>query len=79
MNKDDLPPRSTPTYALYQREVFLDGATKGKLPEFNTDPDEMEVRRNPLFAHNKQFLPSADSVLLLPLLNRRCRTSRRRC
>ncbi|BGP66548.1 hypothetical protein NBRC10512v2_007956 [Rhodotorula toruloides] len=42
MNKDDLPPRSTPTHALYQREIFLDGATKGKLPEFNTDPDEME-------------------------------------
>ncbi|GAA5988624.1 hypothetical protein JCM10908_003645 [Rhodotorula pacifica] len=44
MNKDDLPPRSTPYYAKYQRDIFLAGAESGSLPEFNTDPDEVEAK-----------------------------------
>ncbi|GAA5977476.1 hypothetical protein JCM11641_000975 [Rhodosporidiobolus odoratus] len=42
MNKDNLPPRTTPHYAKYQRDIFIKGAEKGELPEFSTDPEEME-------------------------------------
>ncbi|GAA5918104.1 hypothetical protein JCM8208_004427, partial [Rhodotorula glutinis] len=41
-NVDDLPKRTTPHYAVYQRDIFLRGAEKGQLPEFSTDPDELE-------------------------------------
>ncbi|POY72957.1 hypothetical protein BMF94_3943 [Rhodotorula taiwanensis] len=44
MNKDDLPPRTTPDYAKYQRDIFLEGAETGSLPEFNTDPDLVEEK-----------------------------------
>ncbi|GAA6030508.1 hypothetical protein JCM8097_006180 [Rhodosporidiobolus ruineniae] len=42
MNKDSLPPRTTPYYAKYQRDIFLRGSEQGEFPAFNTDPDEME-------------------------------------
>ncbi|TNY21449.1 FMN-dependent dehydrogenase [Rhodotorula diobovata] len=42
-NVDDLPKRTTPPYAVYQRDIFLRGAEKGELPEFSTDPDELEA------------------------------------
>ncbi|GAA5919420.1 hypothetical protein JCM8208_001650, partial [Rhodotorula glutinis] len=41
---DDLPKRTTPHYAVYQRDIFLRGAEKGQLPEFSTDPDELEKK-----------------------------------
>ncbi|GAA5940854.1 hypothetical protein JCM3775_006831 [Rhodotorula graminis] len=43
-NVDDLPERTTPHYAVYQHEIFLRGAEKGQLPEFSTDPDELEKK-----------------------------------
>ncbi|GAA5938509.1 uncharacterized protein JCM15063_005340 [Sporobolomyces koalae] len=42
MNKDNLPSRSTPYYSEYQREIFVEGATTGQLPNFSTDPDDLE-------------------------------------
>ncbi|BGP21056.1 hypothetical protein JCM10213_007574 [Rhodosporidiobolus nylandii] len=42
MNKDDLPPRTTPYYNKLQRDIFVRGAEKGDYPEFSTDPEEME-------------------------------------
>ncbi|GAA5905657.1 uncharacterized protein JCM6883_005400 [Sporobolomyces salmoneus] len=44
MNKDNLPPRSTPYYAKYQRDIFVEGATTGQLPNFSTDPNELEKK-----------------------------------
>lgn len=47
MNKDDLPARTTPYFAKYQRDVFVAGAESGSLPEFNTDPEAVEVGSSP--------------------------------
>ncbi|BGP58669.1 hypothetical protein JCM8202v2_006338 [Rhodotorula sphaerocarpa] len=44
MNKDDLPARTTPYFAKYQRDVFVAGAESGSLPEFNTDPEAVEAK-----------------------------------
>ncbi|GAA5884026.1 hypothetical protein JCM16303_001364 [Sporobolomyces ruberrimus] len=44
MNEDDLPPRTTPHYSKYQRDIFIEGATTGQLPNFSTDPDELEKK-----------------------------------
>ncbi|CEQ40793.1 SPOSA6832_02456, partial [Sporobolomyces salmonicolor] len=43
MNKDDLPPRTTPYYSKYQRDIFIKGAETGELPTFSTDPDLLEA------------------------------------
>lgn len=43
MDPTNLVKRSTPYYALKQREAFLGGAN-GQLPPFNTDPEELEKK-----------------------------------
>lgn len=42
MDPTNLPPRSTPHWSLYQREIFVAGTRDGKLPPFSTDPQELE-------------------------------------
>ncbi|GAA5909765.1 hypothetical protein JCM5296_002305 [Sporobolomyces johnsonii] len=44
MNTDDLPPRTTPYYGKYQRDIFIKGAETGDLPTFSTDPDLLEAK-----------------------------------
>ncbi|GAA6009402.1 hypothetical protein JCM10207_003767 [Rhodosporidiobolus poonsookiae] len=43
MNKDNLPPRTTPHFAKLQRDTCIRGAEQGEFPAFSTDPDELEV------------------------------------
>ncbi|OZJ05611.1 hypothetical protein BZG36_01466 [Bifiguratus adelaidae] len=40
---NNLPKRTTPHYALYQREIFI-GGTEGRLPFFSTDPTALEEK-----------------------------------
>lgn len=61
-NVDDLPKRTTPHYAVYQRDIFLRGAEKGELPEFSTDPDELEVRPLSLPPRRRPLGPPADAL-----------------
>ncbi|EST04827.1 FMN-dependent dehydrogenase [Kalmanozyma brasiliensis GHG001] len=42
MDPTNLPKRSTPHWALYQRECFERGTKDNQLPPFNTHPEELE-------------------------------------
>jgi hypothetical protein len=42
MDPTNLPPRSTPHWALYRREKFVEATRDGQEPPFSTHPDELE-------------------------------------
>lgn len=44
MDPTGLPPRSTPHWSLYQRDLFERGTKYYEEPPFNTHPDELEKR-----------------------------------
>ena len=62
MDQEDLPKRTTPHFALYQREAFIDG-TKGRLPSFNTEPFELEKKAKESLSSGGWHYASANAGL----------------
>jgi len=61
-DQEALPERTTPAYQLYQREIFL-GGTQGKLPNFNTEPFELEKKAKEKLAAGGWYYASANAGL----------------
>ncbi|KAF5343244.1 hypothetical protein D9758_013410 [Tetrapyrgos nigripes] len=63
MDPTNKPKGPSPHYSLYQREVFKQGGTEGKLPSFSVHPDELVESTKKKFNDRSYFYANSNAGL----------------